>query len=118
MITSSSKIICQEIKQDTTVLITHQQLKTTNLIFAEHQQLLIENSLLYKQLDLYKQDNKLLIELDSINNHKLVFLDTSYKQNIELLNAQIQQKNRRILTYKICGISVSIGLVALLLFMK
>jgi len=97
--------------QDSTVLITAQQLKKTNLIFLEHKKLLNENKLLYQQINNYKLDNLTLNQIDSLKTLQL----SEYKTKVNILNQEIAKKNKSILLLKIGGVSVSIGLLLVLL---
>jgi len=97
--------------QDSTVLITAQQLKKTNLIFLEHKKLLNENKLLYQQINNYKLDNLTLNQIDSLKTLQL----SEYKTKVNILNQEIAKNNKSILLLKIGGVSVSIGLLLVLL---
>ena len=115
---SFSQTISNEIKRDSTVLITSNQLKRTNLIFVEHEALLKTNSLLHQQLDNYKLNNNLLLRSDSIHKveiDKYKLLTESFSSEITSLNKEIKRKNRTILTLKIGGITISSGLLLWLL---
>ena len=115
---SFSQTISNEIKRDSTVLITSDQLKRTNLIFVEHEALLKTNSLLHQQLDNYKLNNNLLLRSDSIHKveiDKYKLLTESFSSEITSLNKEIKRKNRTILTLKIGGITISSGLLLWLL---
>ena len=116
--TSFSQTISNEIKKDSTVLITSDQLKRTNLIFVEHEALLKTNSLLHQQLDNYKLNNNLLLRSDSIHKveiDKYKLLTESFSSEITSLNKEIKRKDRTILTLKIGGITISSGLLLWLL---
>ena len=115
---SFSQTISNEIKRDSTVLITSDQLKRTNLIFVEHEALLKTNSLLHQQLDNYKLNNNLLLRSDSIHKveiDKYKLLTESFSSKIASLNKEIKRKDRTILTLKIGGITISSGLLLWLL---
>ena len=115
---SFSQTISNEIKRDSTVLITSDQLKRTNLIFVEHEALLKTNSLLHQQLDNYKLNNNLLLRSDSIHKveiDKYKLLTESFSSEITSLNKEIKRKDRTILTLKIGGITISSGLLLWLL---
>ena len=115
---SFSQTISNEIKRDSTVLITSDQLKRTNLIFVEHEALLKTNSLLHQQLDNYKLNNNLLLRSDSIHKveiNKYKLLTESFSSEITSLNKEIKRKDRTILTLKIGGITISSGLLLWLL---
>lgn len=116
--TSFSQTISNEIKKDSTVLITSDQLKRTNLIFVEHEALLKTNSLLHQQLYNYKLNNNLLLRSDSIHKveiDKYKLLTESFSSEITSLNKEIKQKDKTILTLKIGGITISSGLLLWLL---
>ena len=116
--TSFSQTISNEIKKDSTVLITSDQLKRTNLIFVEHEALLKTNSLLHQQLNNYKLNNDLLLRSDSIRKveiDKYKLLTESFSSKIASLNKEIKRKDRTILTLKIGGITISSGLLLWLL---
>lgn len=109
--TSSSSTISNGIKKDSIVSITPAQLKETNLIFAEHHKLLIENRLLFEQLNNYKEDNKLLIKADSVRQSQIKV----YKNLNESLTNNLSKKSKTLLFWKIGGVTVSFGLLLLLL---
>lgn len=109
--TSFSSTISSGIEKDSIVSITPAQLKETNLIFAEHHKLLIENQLLSEQLNNYKEDNKLLIKADSIRQAQI----KTYKNWNESLTKNLNKKNKTLFLWKIGGITVSSGLLLLLL---
>ena len=108
---SFSSTILNGIEKDSIVSITPAQLKETNLIFAEHHKLLIENQLLSEQLNNYKEDNKLLIKADSIRQAQI----KTYKNWNESLTKNLNKKNKTLFLWKIGGITVSSGLLLLLL---
>ena len=115
---SFSQTISNEIKRDSTVLITSDQLKRINLIFVEHEALLKTNSLLHQQLANYKLNNDLLLRSDSIRKveiDKYKLLTESFSSEITSLNKEIKRKDRTILTLKIGGITISSGLLLWLL---
>lgn len=109
--TSSSSTISSGIEKDSIVSITPAQLKETNLIFAEHHKLLIENQLLSEQLNNYKEDNKLLVKTDSVRQAQIKV----YKDWNESLTKNLNKKKKTLLFWKIGGITVSSGLLLLLL---
>ena len=116
--TSFSQTISNEIKRDSTVLITSDQLKRTNLIFVEHEALLKTNSLLHQQLANYKLNNNLLLRSDSIHKveiDKYKLLTESFSSEITSLNKEIKRKDRTILTLKIGGVTIGSGLLLWLL---
>lgn len=115
---SFSQIISNEIKRDSTVLITSDQLKRTNLIFVEHEALLKTNSLLHQQLANYKLNNNLLLRSDSIHKVKIDeyrLLTESFNSEIASLNKKMKRKDKTILALKIGGITISSGLLLWLL---
>ena len=109
--TSSSLTISSGIEKDSIVSITPAQLKETNLIFAEHRKLLIENQLLSEQLNNYKEDNKLLVKADSVRQAQM----KTYKDWNESLTKNLNKKNKTLFFWKIGGITISSGLLLLLL---
>lgn len=109
--TSSSSTISSGIEKDTIVSITPAQLKETNLIFAEHHKLLVENQLLSEQLNNYKEDNKLLIKTDSVRQAQI----KTYKDWNKSLTETLNKRNKTLFFWKIGGITVSSGLLILLL---
>lgn len=117
-ISSFSSTISREIEADSIVLITPSELKETNLIFAEHSKFIVENELLIEQIENLEQDVKLLQEADSIrcqqiNNYEVV--SQSYQSYIRTLNDKIKRKDRIVLAWQIGGVTVSVGLLLLLL---
>lgn len=117
-ITSFSQTISTNINQDTIVSITSEQLKYANLIFAEHEKLSVENELLLNQIDNYKQKVSVLEQNDSlriaqINNYQS--LNEEYSNKINGLNETIRKKNKSIAWLKFGGITISCGLLILLL---
>lgn len=109
--TSFSSTISNKIEQDSIVSITLTQLKETNLIFAEHHKLLIENQLLFEQINNYKEDNKLLLEADSVRQSQIQV----YKSWNESLTNDIKKKDKTLILWKFGSITVSCGLLILLL---
>lgn len=107
-ISSFSMNISEDIKSDSTVCITKEQLQYTNLIFAEHSRLLIENNLLQEQL---KASREQLVVLDELRTKEIQNLNYT----INDLNSSIVNKNKTIKGLTIGGISISIGLIILLL---
>lgn len=109
----------QKINSDSIVSITSEQLKETNLIFAEHEKLLIENVLLFKQLENYKLDNSLLCRSDSIKsvqieNYKVMF--SSCNSRLLQLEKENKSKSKKVLRWKIGGVTLSVGFLLLLIF--
>lgn len=115
---SFSQNISKEIEKDSIVSITSRQLKETNLIFIEHQKLLKQHTLLLDQLDNYQVENSLLIQTDSLKTLQLQNyeqLSKAYTVKIDNLSKEISRKNRIITTWKVGGITVSVGLAIWLL---
>lgn len=117
-ITAFSSNISRGIENDSIVSITSEQLKETNLIFVEHAKLLKENSLLVEQLDNYIVDVQLLEEADSIRvlqieNYKAMM--DSYQDHVKELNKEIKKKERLLLGIEIGGVTITAGLLLLLL---
>lgn len=108
---SFSQNISENIQKDSIVWITSEQLKKTNLIFLEHEYLLKNNYLLNKQLDNYKLEVKLLEELDSVRINEMRSLISSHNLQLNNLNKEIKKKDNILLTWKICGITISTGLL-------
>lgn len=117
-ISSFSSTISREIEADSTVLITPNELKETNLIFAEHSKLLVENELLGEQVESLEQDICLLQEVDSIRCQQIYnyeAMSQSYQNYIQALNEKIKRKDRTVRAWQIGGVTVSVGLLLLLL---
>lgn len=117
-ISSFSSTISREIKADSTVLITPNELKETNLIFAEHAKLLIDNELLGNQVENLEQEVYLLQEADSIRCQQIdnyEAMSQSYQNYIQALNEKIKKESRTMLAWQIGGVTVSVGLLLLLL---
>lgn len=93
-------------------------MKYANLIFVEHKKLLEENDLLTQQVQNYQAKTDFLLRTDSlrvaqITNYQLI--NETYATQIEDLNKAIKKKDRAVTCWKIGGITVSVGLVLLLL---
>jgi hypothetical protein len=104
--------------RDSTVSITSEQLKYANLIFVEHDKLLKENDLLNIQVQNYIYKSKFLEKTDSlrllqINSYKDI--NESYAKQVEDLNKKILKQKKTVTGWKIGGITVSAGLLLLLL---
>lgn len=115
---SFSQNISTDINRDTIVSITSEQLKYSNLIFAEHKKLLIENSLLKEQIENQESKIQLLEETDSLRIGQINYyreLDKGYLTQIEVLNQTIKNKDKTVKIFKIGGITISCGLLLLLL---
>lgn len=111
-ITSFSQTILSTTPKDSIVYITATQLKQTNLIFAEHSKLLTENKLLKQQIYNYQSDIKLLEQSDSLRVKQI----NTYKDWNTSLSNSLNKKNKKLLYWKIGGISISaILLVSLIL---
>lgn len=113
---SSNTLVLIEV--DSTVSITTSDLKYANLIFVEHSKLLKENSLLYKQVENYINLNKQLIKIDSLRLHQInqyKLLNQSNISQINLLNKEIERKNKAIRYWQIGGVTVSVSVILLLL---
>lgn len=113
-----SQTTSTETSPDSIVSITSEQLKYTNLIFVEHEKLLTENNLLTTQIGNYQSKLKLAEETDSlrvsqISEHKK--LNEAYTLQIKDLNQDISKKNKTILGLKIGCVTVSVGILLLLL---
>lgn len=106
------------INQDTIVSITSEQLKYSNLIFVEHEKLIVENSLLNKQLENQELKIQLLEKTDSFRLNQLCYykeLNKKHSLQIKDLNKTIKNKDKAIEIFKIGGITISCGLLLLLL---
>lgn len=103
---------------DSIVSITTSDLKYANLIFVEHSKLLKENSLLYQQVENYIDLNNQLTQLDSLRLQQIDEynkLNQSYVTQINALNKNVKKKNKIIKGWQIGGITVSVGLILILL---
>lgn len=117
-IMSFSQNISVDTNQDTIVSITSEQLKYSNLIFIDHEKLLIENSLLSTQLEKQKSKIQLLEKTDSMRVNQIHYykgLESNYSVQIENLNKTIKNKDKTIKIFKIGGITISCGLLLLLI---
>lgn len=115
-ITTFSSTTLTEIKQDSIVYTS--DLKYANLIFAEHDKFLKENSLLKNQIDNYKHLNETLVEIDSLRLNQIQefnALDQYRLKQIDNLEIDIKAKNKTIRYWQIGSITISIGLIILLL---
>ncbi len=107
-----------ETNPDSIVSVTSEQLKYANLIFVEHEKLLIENSLLNTQIGNYQSKLKLAEETDSlrlsqISQYKRI--NEAYSLQIGELNKSLSKKDKTILGLKIGCVTVSAGIILLLL---
>jgi hypothetical protein len=103
---------------DSIVYVTPQDIKYANLIFIEHQQLKKDKIILLDQLKNYEDLNKNLLQTDSIRILQLSEysnLNNNYLQQINELNSTLKSKSKVTLYWKIGGITVSAGLLLLLL---
>lgn len=85
----------------------------------EHSKLLIENRLLFKQLENYKLENSILTNIDSIKsiqieNYKKI--SSVYNYELIKLKEENRKNNRKILGWKVGGITICTGLLLLLIF--
>lgn len=115
---SFSENISTITETDSIVYITAQDLKYANLIFVEHDKLLNNNNLLNQQIENYKNLNLQLEEVDSlrllqINEYDKINKD--YLVQINNLNTEVKKKNSQLKNWQIGGISVTIGLILVLL---
>lgn len=105
-------------RSDTIVYITSEQLKYANLIFVEHEKLLTENSLLNSEISSLQDKIKISESVDSLRLSQIYQykgINDAYVLQIQDLNRSISKKNKTILGLKIGCVTVSVGLVLLLL---
>lgn len=113
-----SQTISTETSPDSIVFITSEQLKYANLIFVEHEKLLTENSLLNSEINNLQSKLKLSEDVDSLRLSQISQykeINNTYTLQIQDLNRSISKKDKTILGLKIGCITVSVGLVLLLL---
>lgn len=110
---SFSSTISNQTKIDS--IVSTSDIKYANLIFIEHDKLLKENSLLYKQLNNYIVLNSQLERTDSLRINQIEELNRIYSIQVENLNKEIHKQNKVIKCWKIGGITISAGLILLLL---
>lgn len=113
-----SQTTSTEISPDSIVSITSEQLKYANLIFVEHEKLLTENSLLNSQIGNYQNKLRLAEETDSLRLSQISQykgINETYSLQIQDLNRSISKKDRTILGLKIGCVTVSVGVILLLL---
>ena len=110
---SFSSTISNQTKIDS--IVSTSDIKYANLIFIEHDKLLKENSLLYKQLNNYIVLNSQLERTDSLRIKQIEELNRIYSIQVENLNKEIHKQNKVIKCWKIGGITISAGLILLLL---
>lgn len=107
-----------ETNLDSIVSVTSEQLKYANLIFVEHEKLLIENSLLNTQIGNYQSKLKLAEETDSLRLSQISQykgINEAYSLQIGELNKSLSKKDKTILGLKIGCVTVSAGIILLLL---
>ena len=107
-----------ETNPDSIVSVTSEQLKYANLIFVEHEKLLIENSLLNTQIGNYQSKLKLAEETDSLRLSQISQykgINEAYSLQIGELNKNLSKKDKTILGLKIGCVTVSAGIILLLL---
>lgn len=115
---SFSSNISEITQQDSIVYVTSDQLKYTNLIFNEHKKLLEENTLLGQQLENYRIKTNYLLQEDSLKTSQIeVYKRTNeaYAIWMQDLNETIKKKDKTITCWKIGSITVTVGLLILLL---
>ena len=116
--TCFSQTTSAETSPDSIVFITSEQLKYANLIFVEHEKLLTENSLLNFKISNLQSKLKLSETLDSLRLYQISQykgINNTYALQINDLNRSISKKDKTILGLKIGCITVSVGIVLLLL---
>ena len=107
-----------ETNPDSIVSVTSEQLKYANLIFVEHEKLLIENSLLNTQIGNYQSKLKLAEETDTLRLSQISQykgINEAYSLQIRELNKSLSKKDKTILGLKIGCVTVSAGIILLLL---
>lgn len=116
--TCFSQTTSAETSPDSIVFITSEQLKYANLIFVEHEKLLTENSLLNFKINNLQSKLKLSETLDSLRLYQISQykgINNTYALQINDLNRSISKKDKTILGLKIGCVTVSVGIVLLLL---
>lgn len=116
--TCFSQTISHDIKSDTIVSITSEQLKYANLIFVEHEKLLTENDLLNTKINSLQGKLKISESVDSLRLSQISQykgMNDAYALQIQDLNRSISRKDKTILGLKIGCVTVSVGVVLLLL---
>ena len=116
--TCFSQTTSTETSLDSIVSITSEQLKYANLIFVEHEKLLTENSLLNFKINNLQSKLKLSETLDSLRLYQISQykgINNTYALQINDLNRSISKKDKTILGLKIGCVTVSVGVVLLLL---
>ena len=107
-----------ETSPDSIVSITSDQLRYANLIFVEHEKLLTENDLLNVQIGNYQSKLRLAERTDSLRVAQISQykeLGEAYSLQIQDLNKSISKKDKTILGLKIGCVTVSVGVILLLL---
>lgn len=115
---SFSEIMYPILTSDSLVIITPKQLKETNIIFLNHQYLQRELHEYKYQVEFYRKANNNLILNDSIKSLKFKELNDKANNIIQEQYLQINKQakiNRVYKTISICGVTVSITLLVLLL---
>lgn len=102
-------------KQDSIVYVTAQDIKYANLIFIEHKKFMRENKILKEQVEDYEKVIKIANEVDSLRIEQINTLSDDYIQQINILNKNLQRKDKNLKYWKIGGITVSIGLLLFIL---
>ena len=121
MMWCSSQNIYPKLVNDSLVVITPQQLKSTNLIFSEHKKLSLEVSELERQLTAYENLIDSYKLSDSIRNtqiNELLLYSENSKRTIESQIKEINRlkfKNNLYKGFTIGGITISVGLLTVLL---
>lgn len=113
-----SQTTSTETSPDSIVSITSEQLRYANLIFVEHEKLLTENELLNTQIGNYQSKLKLAERTDSLRVAQISQykeLGEAYSLQIQDLNKSISKKDKTILGLKIGCVTVSVGVILLLL---
>lgn len=80
--------------------------------------LLEENELMNQQLSNYEQKVDFMSKIDSLKSAQIIdyeLLNKSYVKQIDDLNTAVKKKNKAIMGLKIGCITVSVGLVLLLI---
>ena len=116
--TCFSQTTSAETSPDSIVFITSEQLKYANLIFVEHEKLLTENSLLNFKISNLQSKLKLSETLDSLRLYQISQykgINNTDALQINDLNRSISKKDKTILGLKIGCVTVSVGIVLLLL---
>lgn len=121
MMWCSSQNTYPKLVNDSLIVISARQLKSTNLIFLEHKKLKQELPELQLQITTYASLVKDYEKTGSIRNLQVnrlmlnakVSEQTIQRQSIQL--TKLESKNTKLRKLTICGFSVSLGLLAILL---